>query len=297
MPQLEDWDITTSVGFTALGVAATRAMESQREDSLVDDPFAAHFVARANAGVPLPTGPDDLGFVGDDTQMRALWTTMTDYMAVRSRYFDDYMNRSAASGIRQVVILASGLDTRGYRLDWPDDVDLYEIDQPKVLEFKAEVLAEQGAEPRCRRRAIGIDLREDWGAELVAAGFDRTRPTAWLAEGLLPYLPEEAVLQLFDSVHYLSAPGSRISVEDIDEHVRDMFDDQLFADAQREFGIDIRSLWPEGKRPDVVGWLCRHGWEVSAAGGQQVAAHLGRALDSEIARFFGGAKLLTADLG
>ena len=132
---------------------------------------------------------------------------MSEQIAVRTRYFDDFFAEATAAGIRQAVILASGLDTRAYRLDWPDGTVVYEIDQPQVIEFKTRTLADLGAAPSADRRTVGIDLRDDWPAALRAAGFDPTQPTAWIAEGLLVYLPPEAQDRLFDNIkQYVTEP-------------------------------------------------------------------------------------------
>ena len=128
-------------------------------------------------------------------------------MGVRTKYFDEYFVEATDNGVRQVVILASGLDSRAYRLPWPDGTVVYEIDQPQVIEFKTTTLAGIGAQPTATRRTVAIDLRADWPTALQAAGLDTTAPTAWLAEGLLIYLPPDAQDRLFDNITALSAPG------------------------------------------------------------------------------------------
>jgi methyltransferase (TIGR00027 family) len=193
---------------------------------------------------------------------------MTDGMAVRTKYFDDYfvqnMGRTGA-GVRQAVILASGLDSRAYRLPWPDGTVVYELDQPQVIEFKTTTLAGIGAEATATRRTVPIDLRADWPAALRAAGLDTTAPTAWLAEGLLIYLPPEAQDRLFDNITGLSVPGSTIATEfvpgiiDFDaDRVREL------SGSFREHGIDIdmASLVYAGERNHVVDYLGTKGWDV-----------------------------------
>jgi methyltransferase (TIGR00027 family) len=137
-------------------------------------------------------------------------------IAVRTRFFDDFFTSAASAGIRQAVILASGLDTRAYRLPWPPDAVVFEIDQPQVIEFKSTVLASLGAVAAADQRTVAIDLRDDWSTALRDSGFDATRPTAWIAEGLLVYLPPEAQDRLFDNITSLSAPGSRLATEHMD---------------------------------------------------------------------------------
>lgn len=194
----------SGVGLTALAVAAMRAIETCRHDRLIDDPYAATLVAAADQGVGFPTTPEALAAIPEDGPR---WAERVDhYLGVRSRVFDDFLTAASGSGPRQCVILAAGLDARAYRLDWPAGTALFELDQPKVLQFKQITLAEAGAEPGCEHRLVGVDLRDDWPAALIAAGLDVTAPTVWLAEGLLPYLPGEAQRRLLESVTELSAP-------------------------------------------------------------------------------------------
>ena len=84
---------------------------------------------------------------------------------------------------------------------------MYEIDQPQVIEFKSRTLAELGAQPTADRRAVAIDLRDDWPAALRAAGFDPDQPSAWSAEGLLGYLPPDAQDRLLDTDHRAQRAG------------------------------------------------------------------------------------------
>lgn len=134
----------------------------------------------------------------------------TAQIVVRTRYWDEAL-LAATAEVRQVVILAAGMDARAYRLPWRDGVVVYELDQPEVMAAKAELLA--GETPRCRRVPVGIDLAEDWPAALRSAGFDPTAPSVWLIEGLLQYLEEAAVHRLFDRVSAFSEPGSILLYE------------------------------------------------------------------------------------
>src|SRR5947209_4344947 len=206
----DSWDLASSVGATATMVAAGRAMATRDARALINDPFAEPLVRAVGLDffVKMIDGDLDLALLPNSSPERM--QAISDGMGLRTKYFDDYLLAAVASGVRQVVILASGLDARAYRLGWPADTVVYEIDQPQVIEFKTRTLADLGAEPTATRRAVAIDLRGDWPAALQAAGLDAGAPTAWLAEGLLIYLPPEAQDRLFDSITALSAPGSKI---------------------------------------------------------------------------------------
>jgi methyltransferase (TIGR00027 family) len=97
------------------------------------------------------------------------------YLGVRSRFFDEFLGSAAAAGLDQVVLLATGLDTRAFRLDWQPGTTVYELDVPKVLQFKNRVLTEQRAQPSCQRRTVAVDLREDWPAAVSTARRSKSR--------------------------------------------------------------------------------------------------------------------------
>lgn len=253
----DSWDIVSSVGYTALGVCAQRAVESERPDALIDDPFARHFVLAA--GEP--------HLIESITRRDAPQSSPFEYlrgMGMRSRFFDEYFLEAASSGIRQAVILAAGLDARAHRLPWPAGVTVYELDQPEVLSFKDRVYAEQGASPTCDRRAVAVDLRDDWPAALKEAGFDPSQPTAWSAEGLLPYLPAAAQDLLFERMAELSAPGSRAAIEGptgalgMTQFAKV---EQKYRSEKDTFGkIDITGLFYDEEKTPPVEWFSEHGW-------------------------------------
>jgi methyltransferase (TIGR00027 family) len=200
-------------------------------------------------------------------------------MAVRTKFFDDFFvtatgggNSTGATeaGIRQAVILASGLDSRAYRLDWPAGTTVYEIDQPEVIEFKTRTLADLGAEPTARRRIVAMDLRYDWPSALIEEGFDPNQPTAWSAEGLLGYLPPDAQDRLLDTITELSAPGSRVAVEsvpNIDPSNHEKAIERMQAASARwrdhGFDLDFADLVYLGDRNEAAGYLGDHGWHIS----------------------------------
>ncbi|MDT5146444.1 MAG: hypothetical protein QOC58_1089 [Mycobacterium sp.] len=207
----DTWDITTSVGSTALFVATARALEAQKPDPLAVDPYAEVF-CRAVGG---PAADVLDGKVPEHHLKTPDWGEhFVNFQGARTRYFDEYFGRAAGAGVRQVVILAAGLDSRAYRLDWPSGTTIFELDRPQVLDFKREVLSAHGARPRTERREIAVDLREDWPQALRDSGFDPAKPSAWIAEGLLIYLPADAQEQLFTGIDRLAAQGSHVGIED-----------------------------------------------------------------------------------
>jgi methyltransferase (TIGR00027 family) len=226
---------------------------------------------------------------------------MAEQMAVRTRFFDDFFTQACAAGIRQAVILASGLDTRAYRLPWPISTVVYEIDQPQVIDFKTNTLSGLGAAPAADRRPVGIDLREDWPTALRQHGFDTEQPTAWSAEGLLVYLPPEAQDRLFDNITALSAPGSRVATEHIPDLsvLTDNDRMQAFTQRWRQYGMDVdfSELIYHGERNHVVDYLTASGWRTTAQTTAELYAANGFTLpDDEMMAMFADMSYLSAVL-
>jgi methyltransferase (TIGR00027 family) len=266
----DTWDLATSVGATATGVAVGRALASRGDSPLINDPFAEPLVRAVGVDffTRMAGGELDPAEVDDGAEFGM--ARMTDMMAVRTQYFDDFFLDATKAGIRQAVILASGLDARAYRLPWPAGTTVYEIDQPRVIEFKTRTLEEMGAAPTADRRAVAIDLRQDWVAALREEGFDPAQPSAWSAEGLLAFLPPDAQDRLLDNITALSAPGSRFASENMSGRsgavsmMRDRMHEAI--DRWREHGFDVEmtDLWYEGDRNDVAEYLSGHGWQTAA---------------------------------
>lgn len=264
MTEYQQWDIVSGIGITALAVSAMRALESARPDGLVNDPFAEHFVRAAQLDTPLP-----VVVTGESTEIEQHFARMSSFIGVRSRFFDDYFATAQALGVQQIVILAAGLDTRAFRLDWSPGTRLFEIDQPKVLEYKETVLSGLAAEPRCERHAVAADLRDDWPAALEAAGFDRTVPTAWLAEGLFLYLPPQVEEQILRTVHALSVQKSHLGVE-ASQNIGKFFDQSPAGQSNKRLGIDVGGLMNREDRIPPDKWLSAHGWTIRTANLDQV---------------------------
>jgi methyltransferase (TIGR00027 family) len=279
----DSWDITEGVGSTALGVAMARAAESDCDCPLFTDPYAQFFLdaAREQGWEPTASMTARVGIVGG-------------YAAARTKWFDEFFIAAGANGIDQVVVLAAGLDARAWRLPWVHGSVVYEIDQPQVLAFKADVLATHGAQPSATYRAVPIDLRADWPTALREAGFDPSTPTAWSVEGLLPYLPAAGQDLLFERVTELSAAGSRIAVEALSpstfdteylrrrrEHLR-----RVLEEAGHSSDADVpdtADLWFIEERTDLTQWLADRGWAVTAFDARKLMQRYDRMPEGDLA--------------
>ncbi len=286
----DSWEITESVGATALGVAAARAAETDKDNPLISDPFARVFLDTVGDGVwnwySAPELPAEI--VAAEPELPRRMQELVDYFASRTAFFDQFFVDATNAGIRQAVILAAGLDARAWRLPWPDGTTVYELDQHRVLDFKSSTLQEHGAQPTCHRVGVAVDLRQDWPTALQQAGFDPSAPSAWSVEGLLMYLPAAAQQLLFDRLQGLTASGSRIAVEALPPEFADpsafakrrerMQRVQALlaeADPAREVPRSDE-LWYFEEREDVGDWLHRHGWQVQVTPSVELMAGYGR---------------------
>ena len=286
----DSWEITESVGATALGVAAARAADSESSDPLINDPFARVFLDRVGHGVwdwyGAPELPAEVVAAAPDMPERM--QVLVSYFATRTKFFDTSFIDAANGGIRQAVILAAGLDARSWRLPWPDGTTVYELDQDRVLDFKVSTLHDHGAEPACNRVGVAVDLRQDWPTVLQQAGFDPSAPSVWSIEGLLMYLPAAAQDLLLDRIQDLAAPGSRLAVEGLGPEFahperrtlhRERMDRfrELLATTDSQLEVPaVDELWYFEEREDVGDWLRRHGWDVTVTPSEELTVSYGR---------------------
>ncbi|MFB6629637.1 class I SAM-dependent methyltransferase [Streptomyces sp. NPDC056362] len=259
-PRPDPEGVDGGVGLTALLVAAARAIETHRHDSLARDVHAEHFVRAAPAcsGWPVRIGQVPEG------DADPLWGRFARYFGLRTRVLDDFVLGSVLEGVRQVVLLGAGLDTRAFRLDLPSDCVVFEIDRAGVLAFKQRVLTDLSAAPRAKRVPVAADLREDWVTALTSAGFDTGAPSVWLAEGLLFYLPGPAETRLVDAVDRLTAGGSALAFEaKLEDDLLAYRDSAIYTATRERIGIDLLGLFDLGPRPDSAGHLADRGWSTA----------------------------------
>jgi methyltransferase (TIGR00027 family) len=260
-------------------MAVARAHETATEQPLFTDLYASIFIDEAvEAGWDPLTTATGREVPEPDRGFSARKAALMNYAACRTAYFDEFFVSANHSGIRQVVVLGAGLDSRPWRLPWTSATRVYEIDRPEVLEFKINALWTHNFEPACEYRPVPVDLRLDWPAALRQEGFDRFEPSAWCAEGLLSYLPPAARELLFERIHTHSAAGSRIAIETASTV-------PLSAPARREAGArvgdatlrDIRTLWFPDRGDDFAKWLRGQGWQVNSLEANALMARYGRA--------------------
>ena len=261
----DTWDLASSVGTTATMVATARALASKEPNAIISDPFAAPLVKAVGIDALSQLVDGDVARVKTDEDAELSLQPVIDAFAVRTRFYDEFFTTAAEEGIRQSVIVASGLDSRAYRLPWPAGSVVYEIDLPAVLEFKTRTLSALGAKSTATRRPVAVDLREDWPTVLRDNGFDENQPTAWSVEGLLMYLPTDAQDRLFDNITALSAPDSRLATEFAPDAAA-AFDQRKAFDRKwraRGFSVDTTQLVYQDQRGPVSDYLTACGWRVS----------------------------------
>ena len=262
----DTWDPATSVGTTATLVATARALGNRA--GLINDPFAEPLVRAVGMDFLTQVASGELAIsdLGDNNGFALL----TDLFAVRTRFFDNFLTDAGRAGIRQAVILASGLDARPYRLWWPAGTTVYEIDQPQVIDFKTQTLRGLDAPPTTNRRAVGIDLRRDWPEALRRVGFDATQPTVWIAEGLfIGFLQPATQDRLLDNVTALSAAGSRAAADYLPDWRRPLVSQEhALADRWRQFGFegDMAELTYPDEYHDAAESLAARGWKTVVTG-------------------------------
>jgi methyltransferase (TIGR00027 family) len=249
------------VAQTSRWMAAARARESERPYRLFDDSLAAALA-----------GPEGFAWL-DGMESTPGFGGPALYVIVRTRFFDDFLlYASWGARVRQVVLLAAGMDARAFRLNWPPGIRLYELDQPQVLNAKDEILDRTSAQPACERRVVGVDLRNpSWSKALLNAGYEAQEPSVWLMEGLLFYMSETIVRNLLDVAGALAAPGSLLGMDLVNRNLlrsltmRPLLRAFARRGASGHFGVNY---------PEAL--LAEYGWTAEATQPGEWSANYGR---------------------
>jgi len=255
----------TDLAATALFVAAVRARESERINPLFRDELSA-----------LLAGPEGRGWLAASEADPAsnYHRDSFPYLEVRTRFFDDWATKAIRErNARQLVLLGAGMDTRAFRLPWPNDLQFWELDTPELFGLKEARLQSAGVRLACDRVVVETDLTSgDWVGQLLARGFKEGRPTVWLAEGLFQYLTASDVDQVLEGAVSLSSQGSRLGAEIISEEFLRRRSNQRYLLRRKERGT------PMVFGIDDPGALFRsHGWRADErVGAVEAAIALGR---------------------
>ncbi|ORB52120.1 hypothetical protein BST43_19350 [Mycobacteroides saopaulense] len=283
-----------------LTLAALRALESRRANPLLFDEHAQTIIDAV--GDPYTQALLDIGLHEEPSTDNELRThLLTNYMSVMCRYYDDSLLASVRGGTRQVVLLAGGLDTRAYRLPWPDGTVVYEVDYPEALTLKMKALDNSGAVLRATQRMVHSGLADWWQAELTLAGFDPDAPTAWLAEAVISNLPGRSQDAMFERIIEMSAPGSMIATDNdpLAPSGQAWCDivDATTPEAIRGADYSVLAHYDERTLPGE--WLSGHGWLTQTFTNRELAQRYGRPFREDISRGFhdlADRRLLTATL-
>ena len=267
---------TTLTGppLTAVGVAVIRARETQRDDRLYADPYAARFVEAAQQAYLDPSAPE--GAERTWATVLQLADAMYEARTIGVRIVDDALTEAATAGRTQIVLIGAGLDTHAFRLTWPSPVKLFEIDLPELFTFKEPILRDAVA--TCERHLIEADLAAgDWPEALVANGFDPAIPTHWVDHALVT-LPTDTARSGVEAITRLSAPGSRYGFPTMG---RQSFDTTLksvegAADLYRTMSNVDRGLGDDARQ-----WIETLGWSASFISFSELAARYPRTVGSD----------------
>lgn len=245
----------SGIRLTALGVAMIRARESDRQDRLYGDPYASVFAEAARDAFLGPEAPPEAATQW--AQVERLVDQFYEGRTLAVRAVDDRVRAWVDAGGKQLVMLGAGLDTRAYRMGLPADLRWFELDLPEMFRFKEPVLKSVDAVPTCGRRVVAVDLRTQWETALLAAGYDPDQPTAWVDEGVIPYLSHEEAVEAATTITRLSALGSEFGtvVAQVDESQPSYRDLKRLVATKTDDRPAIRGLGPEAQA-----WLERNGW-------------------------------------
>ena len=200
---------------TAEVTALIRASDRRWDPSarILDDPYAERFLGPlARAALRTWQGGGALS-----RPLARIAPLVRNYVLARHRFIDEALGAALAGpDISQVVILGAGYDSRAWRFARAlSGRPVFEVDHPATSARKAELLARWDLDlPPTERRVVAVDLELDaLGSRLAAAGFDPTRPTFFIWEGVSMYLTRAAVKDTLSGLARLGGTGSELCAD------------------------------------------------------------------------------------
>ena len=248
------------LAMTAQWAAAQRARESEQANRLFHDPLAR-----------VLAGDEGMEMLRLSDQYNPQRQQTAEYMAVRTRFFDDWLVASARTGRKQIVLLGAGMDTRAFRLPLAEDTAFYELDQAALFDVKEPALQQSKGISLVHRVPVRVDLQQPWVADLEQPGFQKTQPSIWLLEGLLYYLEEPSVRELVTHISDCAAPGSALGADLVSaSFFRSPCTQQVLA------GMAARGFaWRWGS-DDPEDFFAEYGWQADAVQPGDTEANFGR---------------------
>jgi methyltransferase (TIGR00027 family) len=194
----------------AEGIAMQRFAESSKsvEDRICYDPYAIHFINPKIIEFSIKHPKEAKAKV---EHMEKQFPGLSGSILARVRYFDDYLKRFIKNGLEQLVIPGAGYDTRAYRIESMEEVEIFEVDHPNTQIFKIEKIKEIFGKIPDNLNYVPVDFEtEKMGMKLLENGYDPTKKTLFILEGLVMYIPPDAVEDILSFTYKNSGSGSSI---------------------------------------------------------------------------------------
>ncbi|MCC5603180.1 SAM-dependent methyltransferase [Nostoc favosum] len=238
----------SSVGLTSLYVAAARAYETEYRQRLFVDTYARSFAGDTGFALFSDLRSFSPGLSANDPHPG---------ISIRTRFFDDALLMAVHElSLKQVVLVASGMDARAFRLPWMDGVQLFEVDRQEIFQYKEPILLNLNARAKCIRKVVVTDLEQNWATALTDVGFDRHKPAAFLFEGLMFYLKPATVATVLETLQSLACPGSWLGMDFVEAELLNSPYAQPFLSKLRKLGCP----WLFGvSNPEQ--FILQYGWQ------------------------------------
>lgn len=190
---------------TAIGIAILRGIESEKpeDERLCYDPYARKFVNGALYG--LIRFFDKMGY------SEKKGPGVVGFLVARERHIDEFLKAQIQAGVEQVVILGAGLDARAYRFNELKKIRVFEVDHPASQGSKKEKVKQILGGLPAHVTYVSIDFNaESLETRLLESGYDKSRRTLFIWQGVTQYLTPEAVDSTLAFIAQHSPAGSSV---------------------------------------------------------------------------------------